>query len=65
VLAVYPGYAYANYLYSRVLYGKGAFLTALAYAQRAAAANRKNAEYGKWHEFIQDNFTSQLKISGD
>jgi len=65
VLAVYPGYGYANYLYSRVLHGKGVFLTALAYAQRAAAANRKNAEYGKWYEFIQDNFTSQLKISGD
>jgi tetratricopeptide (TPR) repeat protein len=65
VLAIYPEYAYANYLYSQILFRKGAYLTTLAHAQKAVAANRGNAQYQEWHEFIKSNFKKQLETSGN
>jgi tetratricopeptide (TPR) repeat protein len=63
VLAVYPGQAYANYMLSQAAWRRGAYLTALVYARLAAAANKQNKEYQRWHEFIKTNFTDRLTLS--
>jgi tetratricopeptide (TPR) repeat protein len=65
ILAVYPGQAYANYMFSQAAYRRGAFLTAMVYARQAAQANKKNQEYQRWHEFIKTNFANRLTVSRD
>ena len=65
ILAIYPGQGYANYMFSQAAYRRGAYLTALVYARQAAVANRKNAEYQRWHEYIKTNFTDRLTLSRD
>jgi O-antigen ligase len=65
ILAIYPGQAYANYMVSQAVYRRGAYLTAMVYARRAALANKISEEYQRWYEFIKNNFTQQLKISGN
>lgn len=56
VLQIYPEQAYANYRLSQAAQRRGAYLTALVHARQAAAADKKNREYQRWHEFIQANF---------
>ncbi|MCG2659184.1 MAG: tetratricopeptide repeat protein [Kiritimatiellae bacterium] len=56
VLHIYPEQAYANYRLSQAARRRGAYLTALVHARQAAAADKKNREYQRWHEFIQANF---------
>jgi len=65
ILAVYPGQAYANYMFSQAAYRRGALLTSMVYARQAAAANKKNTEYQRWHEFIKTNFAERLTLSGN
>ena len=65
ILAIYPGQAYANYMFSQAAYRRGAYLTALVHAQQAVSGNRKNAEYQRWHEFIKTNFTNRFTLSRD
>jgi tetratricopeptide (TPR) repeat protein len=65
ILAIYPGQAYANYMFSQAAYRRGAYLTALVYSRQAAAANKKNKEYLRWHEFIKTNFANRLSLSRD
>lgn len=56
VLQIYPEQAYANYRLSQAAQRRGAYLTALVHARQAAAADKKNRKYQRWHEFIQANF---------
>jgi O-antigen ligase len=65
VLAIYPGQAYANHMFSQAAYRQGAFLTALVYSSQAVAANKKNQEYQRWHEFIKANLAHRLTLSRD
>jgi tetratricopeptide (TPR) repeat protein len=65
ILAIYPGQAYANYMFAQAAYRRGAYLTALVYARQAAVANKKNKEYQRWHEFIKTNFANRLTLSRD
>jgi len=65
ILTIYPGQAYANYMFSQAAYRRGAYLTALAYAGQAAEANKKNQEYQRWHEFIKTNLANRLTLSRD
>jgi tetratricopeptide (TPR) repeat protein len=65
ILAIYPGQAYANYMFSQAAYQRGAFLTAMVYSRQAAMANKKNQEYQRWHEFIKTNFANRLTLSRD
>jgi tetratricopeptide (TPR) repeat protein len=65
VLAIYPGQAYANYMFSQAAYRRGAYLTALVHASQAAAANKQNKEYQRWYEFIKTNFADRFTLSGD
>jgi O-antigen ligase len=65
VLWIYPQQPYANYLLSLAAQHRGGYLTTLVHASRAASADKKNAEYKRWHEFIQDNFAKQLALSGN
>jgi Tfp pilus assembly protein PilF len=65
VLEIYPGQAFANYMVSQAEYRRGAYLSALAYARRAALANRRNKEYQRWHEFIKANFADRLTLPRD
>ena len=65
ILAVYPGQAYANFMFAQAAYRRGAFLTAMVYSRRAAEANKKNKEYQRWHEFIKTNFANRLTLSRD
>ena len=55
VLRLFPGQPFANYRLSQAAQRHGAYLTALFLARKAAAANKKNDEYQRWHEFIQSN----------
>jgi tetratricopeptide (TPR) repeat protein len=63
ILVIYPGQAYANYMFSQAAYRRGAYLTALVYARQAAVANKKSKEYQRWHEFIKTNFANRLTLS--
>jgi O-antigen ligase len=65
VLLIYPEQAYANYRLSQAAQRRGAFLTALVHARRAANADKKNKEYQRWHEFIQANIAKQLALPGN
>jgi tetratricopeptide (TPR) repeat protein len=65
ILAIYPGQAYANYMFSQAAHRRGAFLTALVYARQAAVANKRNKEYQRWHEYIKTSFANRLTLSGD
>jgi tetratricopeptide (TPR) repeat protein len=61
---IYPGQPYANYLLSQAAWSRGAYWTALFRAGRAAAGNRKNMEYQRWHEAIQSALARQLTLPG-
>jgi tetratricopeptide (TPR) repeat protein len=65
VLEIYPGQAYANYMLSQAASRRGAYLTAMAHARRAAQANRKNNEYQRWYESVQAHFTDRLALPGN
>jgi tetratricopeptide (TPR) repeat protein len=65
ILAIYPGQAYANYMFSQAAYRRGAYLTALVYAHQAAVANKKSKEYQRWYEYIKTNFANRLSLSRD
>jgi tetratricopeptide (TPR) repeat protein len=52
ILAIYPGQAYANFMASQAAYRRG-------------AANKKNLEYQRWHEFIKTNLAHRLTLSGN
>jgi O-antigen ligase len=64
-LTIYPGQAYANYMFSQAAHRRGAYLTALIYARQAAVTNKKSKEYQRWHEFIKTNFANRLTLSRD
>jgi tetratricopeptide (TPR) repeat protein len=65
VLGIHPNQAYANYLLSVAAQRRGAYLTMLFYARRAAECDKKNKEYQRWHELIQGNFAKQLSLPGN
>ncbi len=65
VLRIYPHQPYAHYLLSLASWRRGAYLTSLLHAGQAAAADKKNKEYQRWHEIVQNNFTQQLTVSGN
>jgi tetratricopeptide (TPR) repeat protein len=65
VLRIYPHQPYANYLLSLTAQRRGAYLTMLVHARRAALADKKNKEYQRWHEFIQKNFAEQPALAGN
>jgi len=65
VLRIYPQQPYANYLLSLASWRRGAYLTSLLHARQAAAADKKNKEYQRWHEIVQNNFAQQLPLSGN
>ena len=65
ILDVYPGQAYANFMFSQAAYRRGAYLTALGHANRAAAANKKSKEYQRWYEHIKTNFADRLALPGN
>ncbi|MCX6555338.1 MAG: O-antigen ligase family protein [Candidatus Aminicenantes bacterium] len=65
ILAIYPGQAYANFMFSQAAFRREAYLTALVYARRAAEANKKNHEYQRWHEFIKTHLADRLPLSGN
>jgi O-antigen ligase len=65
VLQIYPQQPYANYLLSRAAQRRGAYLTMLVHARRAALADKKNKEYQRWYEFIQKNFAEQPALAGN
>ncbi len=64
VLHIFPGQPYANFLLSQAAQRRGAYLTALALSRQAAAADKQNKKYQRWHEFIQANFAKQLALPG-
>ncbi len=65
VLGIFPGQPYANFRLSQAARRRGAYLTALALARKAAAANKTNRQYQRWHEFIQDTLAKQLALPGN
>jgi tetratricopeptide (TPR) repeat protein len=65
VLKLYPGQPYANYLLSVSSWRRGARLTALAFALKATAGNRKNSEYRIWHEYVQNNLSRHAALPGN
>jgi tetratricopeptide (TPR) repeat protein len=65
ILRITPQQPYANYLLSVASWRRGAYLTALLYARRAAVADKKNKEYQRWHEIVENNFVQQLPLSGN
>jgi hypothetical protein len=65
VLGLYPGQPYANYLLSVSSWRRGAYWTALAGARRAAAGNKKNKEYQRWHEKVQNDIARQPALPGN
>ncbi len=65
VLGIFPGQAFANFRLSQAAQRRGAYLTALLHARRAANANKLNKEYRKWHEYIKSNLAKQLQIPGN
>ncbi len=65
VLRIFPGQAFANYRLSQIAQRRGAYLTAMVLAGKAAAANKTNKEYQRWHEFIQSNLARQLARPGN
>ncbi len=65
ILRIYPYQPYANYLLSLVAQHRGAYLTMLVHAHRAAAADKKNKEYQRWYEFIQKNIAEQPALTGN
>jgi hypothetical protein len=65
VLGLYPGQPYANYLLSVSSWRRGAYWTALAGARRAAAGNKKNMEYQRWHEKVQNDIAQQPALPGN
>jgi tetratricopeptide (TPR) repeat protein len=65
VLQVFPQQPYANYLLSRAAQRRGAYLTMMVHARRAALADKKNKEYQRWYEFIQKNFAEQPAPAGN
>jgi tetratricopeptide (TPR) repeat protein len=65
VLRIFPGQAFANYRVSQIAQRRGAYLTALVHARRAAVANKRNNEYQRWYEHIQGNLAKQLALSGN
>ncbi len=65
VLRIHPGQAFANYRVSQIAQRRGAYLTALAHARRAALANKRNSEYQRWHDHIQGNLAQQPALSGN
>ena len=65
VFGAFPGQAYAHYLVSHIAVRRGAYLTALAHACRAAEANRKNNEYQRWHDFIKGAIAQRTALPGN
>lgn len=65
VLRIFPGQAFANYRISQIAQHRGAYLTALVHARRAAVANKRNSEYQRWYEHIQGNLAKQPALSGN
>ncbi|MCX6557968.1 MAG: O-antigen ligase family protein [Candidatus Aminicenantes bacterium] len=65
ILEIYPGQAYANFMFSHAAFRRNAYLTALLYAGRAAAANKKNHEYQRWHEYIKTHLADRIPLSGN
>ena len=65
VLRLFPDQPYANYLSSRAAWSRGAYLTALFHARRAAGADKKNNEYQRWHEIVQSHFAEQPALPGN
>lgn len=65
VLSIYPGQPYANYMYSVASWQRGALRTALAHAARAAAENRRNKQYQRWHEHIQGVLAGKPPLPGN
>lgn len=65
VLRLFPDQPYANYLSSRAAWSRGAYLTALFHARRAAGEDKKNNEYQRWHETVQSHFAEQPALPGN
>jgi len=65
ILDIYPGQAYANFMFSKIAFRHNAYLTALAYSGRAAAANKKSLEYLRWHEFIKTHLADRIPLPGN
>jgi tetratricopeptide (TPR) repeat protein len=65
VVALFPGQPFAHFRLSQIALRRGAYLTALGHAQMAAAANKKNSDYKRWHEFIQSTLAKQLALPGN
>lgn len=65
VIAIHPGQAYANYMISLAEFRRGAYLTAMLHAGRAAAANKRNQQYQRWHEFIKTRLTDRIPLPGN
>lgn len=65
ILDIYPGQAYANYMFSQAAFRRNEYLTALLYAGRATAANKKSLEYQRWHEFIKTHLADRIPLSGN
>ena len=61
---IYPHQPYANFLLSQAAWSRGAYWTALFHASQAAAANKKNMDYQRWHETIQNALARQLTLPG-
>jgi len=65
VLSIFPGQPFANFRLSQAAQRRGAHLTALLHARRAAVANKLNADYRKWYEHLKSNLARQLQVPGD
>lgn len=65
VLAVYPGQAFANFMASQAAFRRGAYLSAMTLARRAAQANKKNKAYQRWHESLKANFADRFSLPGN
>ncbi len=65
VLRIVPGQPFANYRLSQAAQRRGAYLTALAFARKAAIGNKKSSDYQVWHEFIQGNLAKQSALPGN
>lgn len=64
VLSLYPSQPFANYLLSFSSWRRGAYLTSLAGAERAARGNKPNREYQRWHERLQAHFAQPPPLPG-
>jgi len=65
VLRVFPHYANASFLLSRIEVGRQRYLSALYLAERACRDNTKSGLYRKWYDSIASAFPGKIPAAGN